>query len=83
MFGGGKNGAGFEADAGEDDVKADSKASKPKKSLELLLNAAADEDVVLDGFEADPENGAKGSDPNGSDANPSFAVELLFCFSFC
>lgn len=74
MFGGGRNGAGFEVAAGEDE-KAEPKVSKPKESfLELLLN--------VDVFVADPGNGAKGSDPNGSDENPSFAAEL-FCFSIC
>lgn len=46
------------------------------------MNPVADTDEVFDAFDADPPNGAKGSDPNGSDENPSFAAELV-CFSVC
>ena len=89
MFGGGKNGTGLDVDAGDDvtgDVNADSKASAPKKSFEVLLNTdVEDADVadvldVLDAFDDDDANGAKGSDPNGSEVNASFVV---FCFSVC
>ena len=89
MLGGGRNGL-FNPDfgrvvvaVGAGDEKADSKASKPKKSFDVLsLNAADNDEALL--VEA-PPNGANGSDPKGSLAKASLEgppPPLLCCLAF-
>ena len=82
MFGGGRKGTAF--DDGDDvtgDENAESKASNPKKSFELFLLLFSDEEACLLvlWLLVDDENGAKGSDPKGSETKASSEAG---CFDF-
>jgi len=75
LLGGGRKGTAFED--GEEvlgDENAESNASNPKKSLELVWLLFSVEEACLWLF-VDDENGANGSDPKGSESKAAFVVD--------